>query len=149
MDNDTYINLMNKIKVFTKTFEELPIQSEEKTYKLTHLIDDEEKFTLRINRKGHRNKDNLTIIIHSDSMHSQLVRFDVNGSDHTNYPEEIDIPTPHIHIFSDEYQNGQIAIPLIEIADIILVNELIDSLEFFIDYVNIDRNNINYNNTLL
>ncbi|WP_165982066.1 DUF6978 family protein [Macrococcoides canis] len=149
MDNETFSILMDKVKIFTNTFRELPIQSEEKTYKLTHLIDNEEKFTLRINRKGHRNKDNLTIIIHSDTLHSQMVRFDVNGSDHTNFPAGVDIPTPHVHIFTDEFQNGQIAIPLNEITDIILINELIDSLEFFIDYVKIDRRNINYNDTLL
>ena len=59
------------------------------------------------------------------------------------------IPTPHLHIFTDEYDNGRIAVPLNEITDIILVNEIIDSLEFFMDYTNIKRDSLVLNDTLL
>ncbi|UXR68581.1 hypothetical protein MUA61_09870 [Staphylococcus pasteuri] len=71
-----------------------------------------------------------------------MIRFDVNGSDHVNPPNYERIATPHIHIFTDEYENGGIAIPLEKIEDIELIDELLDSLEFFMDYTKIKRENV-------
>ncbi|MDW4232606.1 DUF6978 family protein [Staphylococcus saprophyticus] len=149
LDKNVFDNLMKKIKVFEKKFSTLPIAGEQAKHKLIHVIDHEEKFTLIINRKGHRNRNNLTLIINSSTYKSSMVRFDVNGSDHENPPDFKVIPTPHLHIFTDEYDNGRIAVPLNEITDIILVNEIIDSLEFFMDYTNIKRDSLVLNDTLL
>ncbi len=51
-----------------------------------------------------------------------MIRFDVNGSDHANSPNNERIPTPHIHIYTEEYNNGGIAIPLKDIEDLELTD---------------------------
>lgn len=142
MDKENYEKLLKKIKVFEKNIVNLPGIGEQTKHNLTHIIDKSEKFKLIINKKGHRNSENLTIILNSISHKCSMVRFDVNGSDHANPPNNKRIPTPHIHIFTDEYMNGGIAIPLHEIDDIELIDELLDSLEFFIDYTNIKRKDV-------
>lgn len=142
MERELYDNLMTKIKVFEKTVVNIPDVGKQTKHKLFHIVDDTEKFTLIINKGGHRNPHNLTIILNSNNYKSNMIRFDVNGSDHANPPNYERIPTPHIHIITDEYDNGGIAIPLKEIEDIELIDELFDSLEFFMDYTNIKRENV-------
>ncbi|MBZ8176048.1 hypothetical protein FOG27_11170 [Staphylococcus delphini] len=71
-----------------------------------------------------------------------MIRFDVNGSDHANPPNFDRIPTLHLHIMTDEYKNGTIAIPLHDIQNIELINEMIDALDFFMDYTKIKKDNI-------
>ncbi|WP_411858994.1 DUF6978 family protein, partial [Staphylococcus aureus] len=51
-------------------------------------------------------------MLRSNNYISNMIRFDVNGSDHANPPNNERIPTPHIHIYTEEYNNGGIAIPL-------------------------------------
>ena len=61
---------------------------------------------------------------------TDMIRFDVNGSDHANPPNNERIPTPHIHIYTEEYNNGVISIPLKDIEDLELTDEIIESLDF-------------------
>lgn len=142
MEKELYDNLMAKIKVFEKNVVNIPGVGKQTKHKLFHVIDDTEKFTLIINKGGHRNPHNLTILLNSINYKSSMIRFDVNGSDHANPPNYERIPTPHIHIITDEYDNGGIAIPLKEIKNIKLVDELMDSLDFFMDYTKIKRENV-------
>lgn len=142
MEQETYKKLLNKIKVFEKQSINLPSLGEQTKHGLIHIIDDTEKFTLIINKKGHRNPDNLTILLNSVSQKGIMIRFDVNGSDHSNPPNYERVPTPHLHIFTNEYCNGGIAVPLSEVNDVELTDELIDSLEFFMNYTNIKRENV-------
>lgn len=132
MDKENYEKLLKKIKVFEKNIVNLPGIGEQTKHNLTHIIDKSEKFKLIINKKGHRNSENLTIILNSITHKCSMVRFDVNGSDHANPPNNERIPTPHIHIFTDEYMNGGIAIPLHELDDY-----LIETADFCV-YVNND-----------
>ncbi|WP_420822116.1 DUF6978 family protein [Staphylococcus cornubiensis] len=120
----------------------LPSVGEQTKHNLIHIIDDSERFKLIINKIGHKNPDNLTIILYSINQNSTMIRFDVNGSDHANPPNFNRIPTPHIHIMTAEYEYGGIAIPLHEIKNIHLINELIDALDFFMNYTNIKRENV-------
>lgn len=46
------------------------------------------------------------------------------------------------HIYTEEYNNGGIAIPLKNIEDIELTDEIIESLDFFMKYTNIKHDNI-------
>ncbi|AUU60582.1 DUF6978 family protein [Staphylococcus aureus] len=71
-----------------------------------------------------------------------MIRFDVNGSDHANSPNNERIPMPHIHIYTEEYNNGGIAIPLKDIEDLELTDEIIESLDFFMKYTNIKHDNV-------
>ncbi|HHS2976264.1 TPA: DUF6978 family protein [Staphylococcus argenteus] len=41
-----------------------------------------------------------------------MIRFDVNGSDHANPPNNERIPTPHIHIYTEKYNNGWYCNPI-------------------------------------
>lgn len=136
MEKSLYESLLKKIKIFENNIVRLPIPGEQSKHTLIHIIDDSEKFRLIINKKGHRNPDNLTILLNSMSYKSPMIRFDVNGSDHAQ------VPTPHLHIFTEEYDNGKIVIPLSDITNKELVNELLDSLEFFMNFANIKPDNV-------
>ncbi|WP_438363574.1 DUF6978 family protein [Staphylococcus rostri] len=149
MEKSVYDSLLEKIKIFETAIIDLPLSGEQSKYNLTHDIDSSEKFKLFINKKGHRNPDNLTILLYSVNQRGNMIRFDVNGSDHANPPNYARVPTPHIHIYTDEYKNGAIAIPLSDIEDIDLANELIDSLDFFMSYTNISNKNVIINQNLL
>ncbi|HFV9309916.1 TPA: hypothetical protein ACIAJF_002255 [Staphylococcus aureus] len=78
-----------------------------------------------------------------------MIRFDVNGSDHANPPNNEIIPTPHIHIYTEEYNNGVISIPLKDIEDLELTDEIIESLDFFMKYTNIKHDNVIIESRLL
>ncbi|WP_278926447.1 DUF6978 family protein [Staphylococcus auricularis] len=142
MQQEIYEKLLNKIKTFEKKTIYLPLIGEQIKYNLIHIIDGSEKFTLIINRRGHRNTNNLSILLNSKTQNGHMIRFDVNGADHSNPPKYERVPTPHLHIFTDEYDNGRIAIPLKNIKNVKLINELIDALDFIMDYTNIERENI-------
>lgn len=142
MEKEIYEQLMCKIKVFEKNIVNLPRVGEQIQHHLIHIIDDVERFKLIINKRGHKNPDNLTIMLYSMNQNSTMIRFDVNGSDHANPPNFDRIPTPHLHIMTDEYKNGTIAIPLYDIQNIELINEMIDALDFFMDYTKIKKDNI-------
>lgn len=142
MEKEIYEQLMCKIKVFEKNIVNLPRVVEQIQHHLIHIIDDAERFKLIINKRGHKNPDNLTIMLYSMNQNSTMIRFDVNGSDHANPPNFDRIPTPHLHIMTDEYKNGTIAIPLYDIQNIELINEMIDALDFFMDYTKIKKDNI-------
>lgn len=149
MHQDLYNELLKKIKVFENNIIKLPILGEQTKHNIIHIIDDSEKFKLIINKKGHRNPENLTILLNSVSYKSNLIRFDVNGSDHSNPPNYERIPTPHLHFINEKYDYGRIAIPLHEIVDIELIDEIVDALEFFMDYTNIKHENIIIKSKLL
>ena len=149
MHQNLYNELLKKIKVFENNIIKLPILGEQTKHNIIHIIDDSEKFKLFINKKGHRNPENLTILLNSVSYKSNLIRFDVNGSDHSNPPNYERIPTPHLHFINEEYDYGRIAIPLHEIVDIELIDEIVDALEFFMDYTNIKHENIIIKSKLL
>lgn len=142
MDSALYNNLLGKIKAFENNIVNLPCFGQQSKHDLIHIIDDTERFKLIINRKGHRNPDTLTIMLNSFSNKLPMIRFDVNGADHENPPHGTVVPTPHLHIFTDEYQDGCIALPLSEVNNSIVINEIKDSLEFFADYSNIRLENV-------
>ncbi|VEG63208.1 MULTISPECIES: DUF6978 family protein [Staphylococcus] len=142
MEDELYQSLLNKVKVFEKKVLQLPMVGQQTKYGLIHLIDENEKFILIINKKGHRNKDNLTIILNSKSVHATMVRFDVNGSDHINPPNKERIPTPHLHIFTEKYKNGGIAIPLSELVDTQIIKDISEALEFFVGFSNINMDDV-------
>lgn len=102
----------------------------------------EEKFKLLINRKGHLNKQNLTYIMNSQRLKGLLVRLDMTGPPHIGIDGK-KIDTPHVHIFDKNHNFGSIVEPLSRISNIIIKNELRDSLEAFLVYNNVDLKNKN------
>ncbi|WP_434801359.1 DUF6978 family protein [Staphylococcus aureus] len=85
METELYKNLLHKIKIFENNVINIPMIGEQTKHKLFHIIDDKEKFTLIINKGGRRNPLNLTILLRSNNYNSNMIRFDVNGSDHANH----------------------------------------------------------------
>lgn len=148
MDIQTYNYFIKKIKVFKAKVLTIAPPGDQSRHNLYNHVDKDEKFTLIVNRKGHRNLHNLTILLNKVTKNEILVRFDVNGSDHQN-PDGTIIPTPHLHLYNDEYDNGGIAIPLSEVSDTSLIKELDDSLEFFMNYTNIKKENVKITTKLL
>ena len=74
-----------------------------------------------------------------------MVRLDYSGSPHDNRDSDGNITiieTPHVHIFSDEYNNGAKAISLDDLSDYEIINPLRDSLIAFMLYNNVNINNI-------
>lgn len=149
MDTNLYNQLISQIKKLENKTISLPPFGEQDKYSLFNRDNKKEKYFLVVNRKGHRNKDNLTLLINSQVYKETLIRFDINGSDHFNYEDNHNIPTPHLHIFNEEYSNGQLAIPLHNVYDKQLIDELMDGLEFFMDYSNIMRDNVVIEPTLI
>ncbi|MGK0110181.1 hypothetical protein ACRCIL_00110 [Staphylococcus aureus] len=71
-----------------------------------------------------------------------MIRFDVNGSDHANPPllySSVYMCICGVGILS---LFGGIAIPLKDIEDLELTDEIIESLDFFMKYTNIKHDNV-------
>lgn len=132
MINNQFIfdDLFNCIKKFEKRIVEFPDSGNQNKHNLYRETDRNDKFTVIINRKGHLNLDNLTFQLMSKT-YGTMVRLDWNGATHD------DVPTPHIHIFDDDHDNGRMAIPLDQSLDA-FVQELFDSFTYFLDYNNIE-----------
>ncbi|MDN8660372.1 hypothetical protein Q0N58_14570 [Staphylococcus aureus] len=59
------------------------------------------------------------------------------------------MPSTQIHIYTEEYNNGVISIPLKDIEDLELTDEIIESLDFFMKYTNIKHDNVIIESRLL
>ena len=102
--------------------------------------DNQENFELLINRKGHLRLDNLTYIMFSKKI-GQMIRLDVSGSGHFNAIDGTNTPTPHIHIFDSSDFSTNKVLHISEI-DKDFCSELRDSIIFFLDYNNVDWDDV-------
>lgn len=140
MEDSTFNYLFESLKILEEQLITIPIFGKQKLYTATKYDDIKEEFKLIINRKGHLNSDKLTYQL--TSRHGILIRLDMDGSPHENSNGEL-IETPHIHIFSSEYNYGKKAIPLSDITNQELVEDIFSSLVFFLSYNNIQEPDIN------
>lgn len=131
MKQSEFDALLNCIKLLSKRTVAFPEAGEQNRHHLFARQDKSEQFDLIINRKGHYNKNNLTYQMNSHTLKGALVRLDCNGAPHD------DVPTPHLHIFDEEHDNGRIAIGL-ENLEVDLATELLDSLYYFLDLTHVD-----------
>lgn len=146
IDNVKY----NKLKQFLKSCDnsvlEMPIYGEQARYKETATFEPKETFVSLMNRKGHIRKDNLTFIMRSNSS-GVMMRYDVIGADHNG------TPTPHLHVFDGEHDNGTQVISGKELGELGIDTSspdiLVETLEKFLTYNNIDLNGIYINNTAI
>lgn len=128
------------IKIVKNNKIEFPEYGQQNFHFLTEKKDKIEHFKLLINRKGHLRRDNLTYQFTSVKS-GNLIRLDMTGAPHDDrFGQEIQ--TPHVHIFDELHNNGRWAIPLVEISDDEIINELHDSLIIFLRYNNIERTDI-------
>lgn len=101
--------------------------------------DNQENFNMIINRRGHINKGKLTYIMNSNSI-GNLIRLDMTGPSHIGFDDK-NIPTPHVHIFDEEHNFGNIVVPLSELSND-TITEIFDSMGFFLWYNNVEINNL-------
>lgn len=132
MKNDEYKRLhklpkkLNRNKIYCAA-----LGTQEKFY--GHgTFNSNEKFTVIQVRKGKRRKNSLTYVLLYKS--EIMVRVDVNGAAHHG------VHTPHIHIFDDEHNQGEIAISLSEIKNYDETDEIIKSFIEFLKYNKFDLN---------
>lgn len=121
-----------------------PDEGHQSKFHLYNELDKEERYSLIINRKGHLREDYLTYVMFSEE-HKIMVRLDYSGSPHDNRDSDgniTTIETPHVHIFSDEYNNGANAISLDDLSDYKIIYPLRDSLIAFMLYNNGNIDNI-------
>lgn len=131
MDEETYILLFNCRKILVDQLIKLPLSGEQRNYNAFKKNDERETFNVIINRKGHLNPDNLTYQL--SSRFGVLIRIDMSGAPHE------DVETPHIHIFDKEHDFGRKAIALSEITDVDLLEDIVDSFEYFLRYNNFEQ----------
>lgn len=135
--------LLETIKIFQETYIELPTIKNQKKCEVISKYDENEKFVLIINRKGNKNVKNLSFLINSKTYGKRMVRLDMNGAPHDN-PDGVVVPTPHLHIHDEKHRDGKIAIPLETVNDKEFLNELYDSMMFFLEYNCIEVNGVNF-----
>lgn len=140
MDNDIFTQLFELIKIFKTNQIKFPDYGTQNFHKLASLEDNQQKFDLLINRKGHLREDILTYQM-SSKKYGIMVRLDMSGSPHDDRNGS-SIDTPHVHIFDEEHNNGKWAVPLSEISDDDILFELRDSLLIFLKYNNVNLEGI-------
>lgn len=139
MDQATFNVLFELLKKLEEAID-LPNSGEQSIHDAYGIGMPNESFKLIINRKGHRNPDNLTFQL--TSRHGIIIRFDISGASHMNANGE-EIETPHVHIFSPEYDFGKCAITLAEITDVDLLVDIYSHLEYFLKHNNFKEFHIN------
>lgn len=105
-------------------------------------FDESKKFRVHQNRVGHLNSNFLTYILFSNKS-KPIIRIDLNGKSHHG------IPTPHVHIMDKEHHNGQIAIPLSDLNDYQITDDVVNSLKSFLAYTNFETNNLTIDEKLV
>lgn len=133
MNQFEYDTLINCVKILKETILEFPDRGNQSKHDVQKKDDKNVKFELIINRKGHLNQDNLSFLLKSSG--GLLVRLDCSGAPHE------DVPTPHLHIFDEEHDNGRIAVGLEEV-DFEFAKDLFESISYFLDYTNIEQPSI-------
>lgn len=131
MEQEIFDLLFNCRKMIEDTLLSIPDQGSQRKYQAKNIDDENESFSLVINRKGHLNKNTLTYL--SSSRFGVMVRLDMRGAPHN------DVETPHVHIFDEIHNNGRDAIHLSKLTDITILEDIYDSLSFFLEYNNFEE----------
>lgn len=133
MENDRYVELHQLPKVTNKSKLYCALPGEQQIYYGHAVFNDKELFKVIQVRKGHIRKKDLTYVLMYKKS-EVLLRIDLVGATHRG------IPTPHVHIFDDEHDNGFLAIPLDKLEKYNLTEDIIESLQEFLKYNNFDIN---------
>ena len=106
------------------------------------LLEPSNTFKVIQNRKGHRRTNCLSyMLFHHKS--EKMVRIDLKGKPHEG------VATPHVHIFDDQHQNGQHAIPLTNLVNYNCTDEIVTSLMEFLKYNNFEISDITIEQPLI
>lgn len=134
MEKETFDLLFACFKILEDTMIRLPTFGSQLIYTAIKYDDEREQFDLIINRKGFLNTNYLTYLL--KSRYGILIRLDIDGPPHDDR-EGNSVDTPHLHIFNEENGNGKHAVSLSSVTDIELLNDITDSLIYFMEYNNI------------
>lgn len=91
------------------------------------------KFSVIQNRQGHKFSLLSYVLMYKSSV---LIRVDIIGRAHKG------IPTPHVHICNEKYDNGCLAIPLSKLKKYKENDDIVDSLYNFLQYNNFEINSL-------
>ena len=134
MENSTYLQLHNLIKVTNRDLLTLAVPDGQVAFYGHALSNSGEKFRIVQNRKGHKNKNNLTYVL----FHKQteiMIRIDLHGAAHHG------LSTQQVHIFEVQHQNGNKSIPLANLEDYDLSDDIMESLLAFLTYNQFETQN--------
>jgi len=134
MENTAYLKLHALIKITSSNLLSNANSNAQISFSAHAIANSKERFRIIQNRKGHKNKENLSYVL----FHKQtdiMVRVDLNGAAHNG------LPTPHIHIFDEAHQNGKLAIPLDNLDTYVQSDDLTTSFLAFLTYNQFDTQN--------
>ncbi|WP_262315603.1 DUF6978 family protein [Lacticaseibacillus parakribbianus] len=141
-----FIRLLELEKRCDESTLNLPTTGEQARYNITALFEPDERFIALMNRKGHIQRNNLTLIMRSKSS-GVMMRYDIVGADH-NW-----VPTPHLHVFDAQHHNGRVVIAGADLGDLRLdassPENLIHALAWFLLYNRVTLTGVAINGTAL
>lgn len=140
MEQSIFDELLNCLKMLEKRDILFPEYGKQKRYKLFGDSTIERDYQPFVNRKGHDRDDCLTYVMQSPTF-GLMVRLDVTGPPHEGLNSEM-VDTPHVHIFDEHHNFGKLVEPLSAISNKTLQEELRDSLMAFLEYNNVDLNDV-------
>lgn len=130
MDNEKYQKLHSYPKVVNRKKIDCAPQGDQKVIKGHAVFNPSEEFTVIQARKGHVRKNDLSyVLMHKTGI---MLRIDLIGATHHG------TPTPHVHIFDDDHNEGLDVVPLADIANYDSTFEIVTSLAAFLRYNNFD-----------
>lgn len=141
MTNDEYARLSNLPKKLTKNHLQCAAEGSEESFNGYATFDSTQKFRVIQNRCGHKSKILTYVLIHNPS--KIMLRVDLQGKPHNG------LPTPHVHIYDDDHDNGSLAIPLAAIPSYNETNDIINSLIEFLKYNKFDLNSLQVSEQLV
>lgn len=140
MRDDVFEEILSCIKILNGKKLLIPDNKTQHYNYFYRFGDIKEKYKMLINRRGHVREEPLSFSFFSEK-HGYLVRLDMTGTPHEDmFGNELE--TPHVHIFDETHDNGKKVVPLSQITNEEIINELYDSLVAFLQYCNADLTNI-------
>lgn len=137
MEQPLYNELHKIIKITNSSLLVCALPGQQRYFSGHAIANSSIQFKVVQNRKGHHNPNNLSYVLFHGSSEI-MIRVDLNGQEHAG------VKTPHIHIYNEDFKNGKLAIPLNEMANYNVTEDIIESLAAFLKY-----NNFEIKNTLI
>lgn len=143
LQDQLLLKLTNLSKIVVNNEIYIPAFSNETRTKIVSEVNDDIKFELIINRKGHRNKNIFSLVFMSPNFENKIMmRLDYSGTSHAG------IETPHVHIFDEAHDFGKRAVLLEELSEI-QINNYSDSLDWFLMTNRVKKNKLQISQQLV
>ncbi|MBK0040790.1 MULTISPECIES: hypothetical protein [unclassified Leuconostoc] len=142
LQNLLFDKLKSLAKLVVNNEIHVPSFSNETRTDLEAQVNDNIRFELIINRKGHRNKNIFSLVFLSPRYDNKIMtRLDYSGTSHKG------VETPHVHIYDEKHDFGKNALPLSALsADDI--KTYMDALDWFLNDNNVVHDNVKISENL-